>query len=83
MSEFEIRELQERIDAGILLAQRRLIERTRRDNGDLVVVRDGEVVRLTPDELLQPAQYSLYIFRCKSVFLATAYPLVSITQQPR
>ncbi|MBO5855440.1 MAG: hypothetical protein J6Q62_02115 [Alistipes sp.] len=52
MSEFEIRELQERIDAGILLAQRRLIERTRRDNGDLVVMRDGEVVRLTPDELL-------------------------------
>jgi hypothetical protein len=56
MSEFEIRELQERIDAGILLAQRRLIERTRRDNGDLVVVRDGEVVHLTPDELLQPAK---------------------------
>ena len=49
MSEFEIRELQERIDAGILLAQRRLIERTRKDNGDLV--RDGEVVRLHPDEL--------------------------------
>ena len=53
MSEFEIRELQERIDAGILLAQRRLIERTRRDNGDLVVMSDGEVVRLTPDELLR------------------------------
>ena len=31
MSEFEIRELQERIDAGILLAQRRLIERTRKE----------------------------------------------------
>jgi hypothetical protein len=53
MSEFEIRELQERIDAGILLAQRRLIERTRKDNGDLVVMRDGQVVRLTPDQLLQ------------------------------
>ncbi|MBR3589426.1 MAG: hypothetical protein IKK89_03465 [Alistipes sp.] len=52
MSDFELRELQERIDAGILLAQRRLIERTRRDNGDLVVVRNGEVVRLTPDQLL-------------------------------
>ena len=51
MSEFEIRELQERIDAGILLAQRRLIERTRKENGDLVVVRDGKVVRLHPDEL--------------------------------
>ncbi|MBO5895060.1 MAG: hypothetical protein J6Q33_04640 [Alistipes sp.] len=53
MSEFEIRELQERIDAGILLAQRRLIERTRKDNGDLVVVRNGEVVRLTPDQLIK------------------------------
>ncbi|MBQ6613195.1 MAG: hypothetical protein IIX19_05675 [Alistipes sp.] len=53
MSEFEIRELQERIDAGILLAQRRLIERTRRDKGDLVVVRDGKVVHLTPDQLLE------------------------------
>jgi hypothetical protein len=53
MSEFEIRELQERIDAGILLAQRRLIERTRRDNGDLVVVRDGEILHLTPDQLLR------------------------------
>jgi hypothetical protein len=51
MSEFEIKELQDRIDAGILLAQRRLIERTRKDNGDLVVVRDGKVVRLHPDEL--------------------------------
>lgn len=51
MSEFEIKELQERIDAGILLAQRRLIERTRKENGDLVVVRDGKVVRLHPDEL--------------------------------
>ena len=53
MSEFELRELQERIDAGILLAQRRLIERTRRDNGDLVVVRDGEVMHLTPDQLIR------------------------------
>jgi hypothetical protein len=53
MSEFEIRELQERIDAGILLAQRRLIERTRRDNGDLVVVRDGQIMHLTPDQLLE------------------------------
>lgn len=51
MSEFEIKELQDRIDAGILLAQRRLIERTRKENGDLVVVRDGKVVRLHPDEL--------------------------------
>ena len=53
MSEFEIRELIERIDAGILLAQRRLLERTRRNNDYLVVMRDGEIMHLTPDQLLR------------------------------
>ncbi|MCX4261395.1 MAG: hypothetical protein OSJ31_00630 [Alistipes sp.] len=51
MSEFEIRQLQERIDAGVLLAQKRLIERTKRENGDLVVIRDGKIMHLRPDEL--------------------------------
>ncbi len=51
MSEFEIRQLQERIDAGVLLAQERLIERTKRENGDLVVIRDGKIMHLRPDEL--------------------------------
>ena len=51
MSEFELRELIERIDAGILLAQRRLIERTRKNDDYLVVMRDGDIVHLTPDEL--------------------------------
>lgn len=49
MSEFEIRQLQERIDAGVLLAQKRLIERTKRENGDLVVIRDGKIMHLRPD----------------------------------
>lgn len=51
MSEFEIRQLQERIDAGVLLAQKRLIERTKRENGYLVVIRDGKIMHLRPDEL--------------------------------
>ncbi len=51
MSEFEIRQLQERIDAGVLLAQKRLIERIKRENGDLVVIRDGKIMHLRPDEL--------------------------------
>ena len=53
MSEFEIRELIERIDAGILLAQRRLLERTRKNNDYLVVMRDCEIMHLTPDQLLK------------------------------
>ena len=53
MSEFEIRELIERIDAGILLAQRRLIERTRKNDDYLVVMSDGEIMHLTPDQLLR------------------------------
>lgn len=51
MSEFEIRQLQERIDAGVLLAQKRLIEKTKRENGYLVVMHDGKIMHLSADEL--------------------------------
>lgn len=51
MSEIEIRELQEKIDAGILLAQQRLIEKTAKEDGELVIVRDGKVVRVKAKEL--------------------------------
>ena len=44
MSEIEIKQLQEKINAGILLARKRLIEKTKKENGELVVVRDGKVV---------------------------------------
>ena len=53
MSEFELRELIDRIDAGVLLAQRRLLERTRKNDDFLVVMRDGEIMHLTPDQLLR------------------------------
>lgn len=51
MSELEIKQMQEKIDAGILLAQKRLIEKTRKEDGELVVMRDGKVVRIKAKDL--------------------------------
>lgn len=51
MSEIEIKQLQEKINAGILLARKRLIEKTKKENGELAVVRDGKVVRIKACEL--------------------------------
>ena len=51
MSEMEIKQMQEKIDAGILLAQKRLIEKTKKEDGKLVVVRDGKVVRIKARDL--------------------------------
>lgn len=51
MSEVDLTQLQEKIDSGVRLAQRRLIERTIRENGDLVVEQDGEVVHIKAEEL--------------------------------
>ena len=51
MSEMEIKQMQEKIDAGILLAQKRLIEKTKTEVGELVVVRDGKVVRIKARDL--------------------------------
>ena len=51
MSEIEIMQMQEKIDAGILHAQKRLIEKTKKEDGELVVVRDGKVVRIKARDL--------------------------------
>jgi len=51
MTEEEIKEMQEKINAGILLAQKRLIEKTKKENGELVVVRNGKVVRIKAKDL--------------------------------
>ncbi|WP_302581389.1 hypothetical protein [Alistipes shahii] len=40
-----------KINAGILLAQKRLIEKTKKEGGELVVVRDGKVVRIKARDL--------------------------------
>lgn len=51
MSEIEIKQMLEKINAGILLARKRLIEKTKKENGELVVVRDGKVVRIKGKDL--------------------------------
>ena len=51
MSEIEIKQMQEKINAGILLARKRLIEKTTTEDGELVVVRDGKVVRIKARDL--------------------------------
>ena len=51
MSDREIKEMQQRIDKGILLAQERLVERSRLFHSTLVVTRDGHVVELLPEDL--------------------------------
>ncbi len=51
MSEIEIKQMQEKINAGILLARKRPIEKTKKEDGELVVVRDGKVVRIKARDL--------------------------------
>ena len=51
MSEIEIKQMQEKINAGILLARKRLVEKTRKEDSELVVVRDGKVVRVKARDL--------------------------------
>lgn len=51
MNEIEIKQMQEKINAGILLARKRLIEKTKKEDGELVVVRDGKVVRIKAKDL--------------------------------
>ena len=51
MSEPAIKQMQEKINAGILLARKRLIEKIRKEDGELVVMRDGKVVRIKAKDL--------------------------------
>lgn len=45
----DLLDLQRRIDEGILLAQRRLACRAKRDNLALVMFREGEIVEMVPE----------------------------------
>lgn len=51
MSELEIEKMQEKIDAGILLAQQRLKEKVKKEDGELVIMRDGKVTHIKADEI--------------------------------
>ena len=51
MSEKDIELMQEKIDAGILLAQQRLKEKVIREDGELVVMRDGKDTCITAEDL--------------------------------
>ena len=51
MNDRDIALMQQKIDQGILLAQERLVERSRLFHTTLVVAREGRVVELMPEEL--------------------------------
>ena len=51
MSEIEIKQFQEKINAGILLARKRLIEKTIREDGELVVMRGDQVIHIKASDI--------------------------------
>jgi hypothetical protein len=51
MTHEEIKEMQRKIDQGILLAQQRLVARAKRDNSYLVFSRNGQVIEVPANEL--------------------------------
>ncbi len=51
MSEQQIDELREKLNRGIALSRKRLIEETKRNGGSLVIARDGKIVVLSASEL--------------------------------
>ncbi len=46
MSKIDIKEMQQKIEAGMLLAQKRMMERKKKENGELVIFRDGKVMKV-------------------------------------
>lgn len=51
MSDREIEQMRKKIIEGLQLARRRLIEKTKREGGELVIFRDGKIVHIKADEL--------------------------------
>lgn len=54
MTEYEVREMQRLIDAGIHLAQRRLLDRARFDQQVLVFAQDGKIIEKIPEGNANP-----------------------------
>ncbi len=50
MSKINIKEMQQKIEAGMLLAQKRMMERKKKENGELVIFRDGKVMKVKARE---------------------------------
>lgn len=51
MSEIEIQQMQDKIKAGILLARKRLVEKAKKNDDELVIWRNGKVVRIKAKDL--------------------------------
>lgn len=51
MSENDIRQMQEKIDEGIRIAQEKLVEKVKKEDGQLIVTRDGQIVAITANEV--------------------------------
>lgn len=51
MSENDIRQMQEKIDEGIRIAQEKLVEKVKKEDGQLIVTRDGQIVAITASEI--------------------------------
>ena len=49
MTDYEVREMQRLIDAGILLAHKRLLARARFDQQVLVFAENGKVIEKVPE----------------------------------
>lgn len=50
MSEDEVYEMQRKIDEGIYLAQKRLVERAKHNHTTLIIAREGQVVEVKAEE---------------------------------
>ncbi len=51
MSDAEVKQMQDKVDEAIRRAQEKLVEKVKREDGQLVVTRDGQVVTLTAKDV--------------------------------
>lgn len=75
MEENEIIALQKTIDLGIMLTQCRLVEKAKRENSKLVVMRGGKVVRVAAGELTDPLRIVCTKGQSWSHPLTVKYPI--------
>jgi low affinity Fe/Cu permease len=51
MSESDIKQMQDKIDEAIRKTQEKLVEKVKRENGKLIVTRDGQVMAITANQI--------------------------------